>query len=639
MMMMCWLSMTMVVGVASRGGFSVVLPLHGARPEHLEHLGSSLGEHLNVDDVEEFFVVSPSCVALMPREQYFSFVPAAKYRAVCDEEVICGRSQCFNHRPHGWHLKQLVRLGLGATIRSEHLLFLDAETLAVGEISAKTLLQDGASRLLSKNCKVHDPKWLSTWEYWRTEYRTALRLLKNNASFATSDFHAPPKACISTTSPVVANTAVLRSITTFLDGDVRWYDRLLEADRFTDMTLYNAYRLLQWDEHLHVADDKTRILDLWGPPRDKKDHPMLPHQHATYVVDKWRAKGVLKDAMFLTCQQRKTQLKNEECFQLSRIIAEAKGGEKLPEATMYKDLRAMAFPTEASCPGKLGIALNTGDATHALNRVRYTLSEQGWIGDGSARQDPDASPPPVVVYSSVTEGCIPIAGDENYCAPVKPCCGGKNLGSTLADAQYMREHTWKRMLADFPDDTYWFLSTEDDVWWDMDRLCDITAEVLTDLVVDRETPVLIGGGAPTQSAVFGGLILMNRPLLELFANETLLDMCRDDLLAMDNHKFKEYTYPGTRYNNDHFISHCAFDFFPKHAAVSRKIFFPLFHPRAPRPEYFFHNGDTWPNSLRAPDFVKLLHDDEPIVAFHHATIKDMAFLQDKLRTERRRLLL
>lgn len=56
------------------------------------------------------------------------------------------------------------------------------------------------------------------------------------------------------------------------------------------------------------------------------------------------------------------------------------------------------------------------------------------------------------------------------CVPVIPCCGGRDLGKSLASAQQMREHTWKLMLEDFSEDTEWFVSTEDDAWLNVTRL-------------------------------------------------------------------------------------------------------------------------------------------------------------------------
>ena len=45
---------------------------------------------------------------------------------------------------------------------------------------------------------------------------------------------------------------------------------------------------------------------------------------------------------------------------------------------------------------------------------------------------------------------------------VRPCCGGADLGRDIATAQKKRERTWRAMLELLPEDTWFFVSTEED---------------------------------------------------------------------------------------------------------------------------------------------------------------------------------
>mmetsp|Transcript_18658 Transcript_18658/g.57368 ORF Transcript_18658/g.57368 Transcript_18658/m.57368 type:complete len:918 (-) Transcript_18658:166-2919(-) len=753
--------------------FSVVVPYHPAQTTQLLRLAITLRDHLKVEDLDEFYAVSPcltrasvvaaaTCTKLQdqdpaalhfapplsklakakyridqawPKEgchhSLFDFLPTQKWRHYCEDFVVCGRLPCdFVHRPHGWHIQQLVKLGISRLItKTPHVLFLDSDALAVGTISSSTIInQDtGASKMLNENCNIHDYRWLNEWEFWKAEYRVALHLL-GNVSY-TADYLPPEDACVFRHSPLVVSTALLQKLvkaiedktpelfnkrrlrelsagddsshgssaseSTMSGGTVSpWYAELALL-KFTDLSLYDSFRLLHWNtafgnvvlgKGIHDADGVVRTLDLVTPKgmpliekiTDDKKRRDIMRRHAQYVLEHWRGHGLLEKAMFFNCRGYETQLSNKECFQVAKAIAENKrnsGNTHDLDADIAELKRNVRDSTPAAlkCPAKLGVALNTGDHAHALSRVRFAVSNEGWLGNPSATQSlgwKKGQKPHVVVYSNLQTECIPLGGpftDEtalkkipkhknnrktsnsttnmpapDVCVEMKPCCGGRDLGKTLADAQYMREHTWKRMLDDFPKDTYWFLSTEDDVWWDLEGLCDIATDMIADFGVPSSTPVLIGGGAPPTSAVFGGLILMNRPLLELYGNHTLLDMCREDLIRNGNEQFRAYTYAGAKYNNDHFISHCSFEYFPKilGSYVARRVFFPIFHEGAPRPKYFYHNGASWVTSKRARDFILHLQADEPIVAFHHATIGDMAFLQKQvqmppMRTRRR----
>ena len=79
---------------------------------------------------------------------------------------------------------------------------------------------------------------------------------------------------------------------------------------------------------------------------------------------------------------------------------------------------------------------------------------------------------------------------------------------------------------------------------------------------DVMRPLLVGGGRC--KAVVGPFVVMNRPLLSLFANESLLQRCRESYLRTNATASDEsFVYAGAAYNNDHLISYCAFSFFPR----------------------------------------------------------------------------
>ena len=146
-----------------------------------------------------------------------------------------------------------------------------------------------------------------------------------------------------------------------------------------------------------------------------------------------------------------------------------------------------------------------------------------------------------------------------------------------------------------------------------------------------QRPLLVGGGrCPT---VNGPFVIVNRPLLDLFANASLLEGCRADLLKKPR---DEYAYAGASYNNDHLIAHCAFSYFP-HAAATRimySLYMPEFRPGRPgeRPLLFHHNQDresARDATARMRERWKLPFPNprEPLVAFHHATDEDRAWLE------------
>jgi len=291
------------------------------------------------------------------------------------------------------------------------------------------------------------------------------------------------------------------------------------------------------------------------------------------------------------------------------------------------------------CPNEVGFAINSGDQEHRLSRVKFIMSEYGWAGVANyndfivSRRSPNGSfPSPVVVYSSVKRFSIRL-GSSATTVPVTPCCGGMDYSANIADAQKMREHTWPLMLEQFPAETRWFVSTEDDVWWDVRRLCRVIDESVRRLGASESEPIVIGGGATDRQIIYGPYVIVNRPLLLLFSNARLLDRCRLELTS--HNAFHDYVYPGAQYNLDHLISYCVFKCFPRltgrtiHAYVKQS--WPM--KSGKRPEHFYHNGGAWQSSVRASCFLRSIaefHPDEEVVAVHHTTIDDMDFLQQDL---------
>jgi hypothetical protein len=125
----------------------------------------------------------------------------------------------------------------------------------------------------------------------------------------------------------------------------------------------------------------------------------------------------------------------------------------------------------------------------------------------------------VIVFSGLLSGTIPGTGKR-----VVPCCDGRDLTQSIEDAQQKREHTWAKMLALFPRSD-WYVSTEDDVWWNVTGLQTLLAPLST------SKPRLVGMG-PGHS-VYGPYVIVNRPLLELFANASLLSACRDEIIRQN----------------------------------------------------------------------------------------------------------
>lgn len=291
------------------------------------------------------------------------------------------------------------------------------------------------------------------------------------------------------------------------------------------------------------------------------------------------------------------------------------------------------------CPEDISFAINSGDQEHQIGRVKYILGKGGWAGDSpyvSYRHAHALSPSPLVVYSSTINGTLPL-GNGSASVPVTPCCGGIDFSRSIAEAQQMRERTFPLMLQQMPAETHWYVSTEDDVWWNLRGLCSVITETVQKLDASEDEPILLGGGATNQRIIYGPYMIMNPPMLRLFSNVTLLNVCRNRLMIPGNNEFERFVYPGAPYNLDHLVSYCVYHCFAQetglriHTAVKQT--WPM--KTGKRPEYFYHNGAGWTSSMRAPCFVLELskfYPDEEVVAFHHASIEDMAFMEKRARS-------
>lgn len=291
------------------------------------------------------------------------------------------------------------------------------------------------------------------------------------------------------------------------------------------------------------------------------------------------------------------------------------------------------------CPEDISFAINSGDQDHQMGRVRFILGRGGWAGDSpyASDRDPHAVfPSPLVVYSSTINSTIPL-GNGSASVPVTPCCGGIDFSRSIADAQQMRERTFPLMLKHMPAETRWYVSTEDDVWWNLKGLCGFIMETVQKLGAAHDEPILLGGGATNQRIIYGPYMIMNPPMLRLFSNATLLNVCRARLMKPGNNEFEKFVYPGALYNLDHLVSYCVYHCFAHETGLrihtDVKQTWPM--KTGKRPEYFYHNGAGWTSSTRAPCFVLELnkfYPDEKVVAFHHASIEDMAFMEKRARS-------
>mmetsp|Transcript_56100 Transcript_56100/g.125242 ORF Transcript_56100/g.125242 Transcript_56100/m.125242 type:complete len:374 (-) Transcript_56100:224-1345(-) len=341
--------------------------------------------------------------------------------------------------------------------------------------------------------------------------------------------------------------------------------------------------------------------------------------------------------------------------------------------------RCRSVPTEPSCssriaPGDVAFAINTGDSVAHTSRVKALLST--WPADV-----------PVVVFSST------ISGETWGPARVYPCCRGVDYSGSIGSAQRMREHTWPLMASQFPK-ARWYVSTEDDVWWNVSGLhmllqnitCSSRERAAIRGRVHPEEDVtpfefqvaggcggsrsrylslassvaLVGGGSAGLGPVRvnGPFVVMTRSLLALFANQSVLSGCRQALVqALRNGDLSlvdasATVYPGAEYNSDHLISYCALTYFPRalrlpvvsyvdhaewqtggyvYARSGDKLVSMAKRKRPNRPpRYFYQNGHPSWRSVRA---AKLYHTHpgllrERIVAFHHAQLEDIRFLNE-----------
>ena len=100
---------------------------------------------------------------------------------------------------------------------------------------------------------------------------------------------------------------------------------------------------------------------------------------------------------------------------------------------------------------KIGWAINTRDEALPQTKELFT-GTHSWAAAALRR---DATSGMLVFSDTVHE-------DWENGVLVRPCCGGADLGRVIATAQKKRERTWRAMLELLPEDTWFFVSTEED---------------------------------------------------------------------------------------------------------------------------------------------------------------------------------
>jgi hypothetical protein len=215
--------------------------------------------------------------------------------------------------------------------------------------------------------------------------------------------------------------------------------------------------------------------------------------------------------------------------------AAAGGGAPPPPLETKRRIDALpaAFPNVS-----ISFAINSGDWNSSI--ARYRMAAKTWVSGFEDER--------VIVFSSLLQGTIPGTAKR-----IVPCCDGEDYGGDIARAQKKREYTWGKMLWLLPHSD-WYVSTEEDTWWNVTALRQMLWHLNT------SDPRMTGSG-PGHS-INGPFAIVNRAMLELFANATLLAGCRAELLRKGN-PYKDFAFKGAEYNNDHLISFCAGIYFPR----------------------------------------------------------------------------
>ena len=146
---------------------------------------------------------------------------------------------------------------------------------------------------------------------------------------------------------------------------------------------------------------------------------------------------------------------------------------------------------------------------------------------------------------------------------VEACCGGRDLGATLASAQLKLEHVYARAYARFrPEGVRYYVFSEHDVYWNrhaLPRFLDaVAAQVpLNPDQLDAAAPVISGGGGNlgVRTSVYGCFAILNAEALRPLADDAVLKVCKAGLFVRN--PWKEWVKPGALYNNDHLLTYCA----------------------------------------------------------------------------------
>lgn len=306
--------------------FSIILPFFPPQVEELRESMITLGRHVNLDDLDTFFSVSPcneermakaavSCeqsadwedrdfVATLDEHkgrlhelerwragrcpEVFSWVPPPQMTHLCDDTVLCGKArgcllsahkkkQYEKYQLLGWYVQQMVKLGISRLTTSPHLLVLDADCYTIQSLSAQSLLtEDGASRIISFRSARKGERISKVGGRWAPRYKIALDLLRYNSTAV-----VPQDMKLLGVTPEILSVAVMQRILDRLEHirNQPWYVTLAYS-RFTEFSLYNTYLLFHWDElqNIHYSNSyRNKQVAVWRHDIDEAPGLKVPN--------------------------------------------------------------------------------------------------------------------------------------------------------------------------------------------------------------------------------------------------------------------------------------------------------------------------------------------------------------------------
>lgn len=254
-----------------------------------------------------------------------------------------------------------------------------------------------------------------------------------------------------------------------------------------------------------------------------------------------------------------------------------------------------------------------------------------------------------VLFGDSANATLPAACDM---ATYRPCASA-NLGSSIASAQKKREFVHLQLLTVAPLYIDWFVSTEQDTWWDSQFLVKYLGDLEASHKDIHEVPAFVGGWQ-------GPFLVMNRRFLErIVSNKTHMDACRAALVATPRLKEdhgkarREKKKNGkrrlggrrdcrrpdgslcgfdARYNNDHLVAVCAAGLGVRDVSADcpLKLHVELDALEEKVPGYaLFNNGHTGHAPYPAEDTDRALPPN--LLAFHRIDANGMRALGRRRR--------